>query len=157
MVGRVRELKGSEHRQDDHQSDQETKVPDSIHDECFVGCGTGRLSFDVKANQQETADTDKFPENKDLEDIPCEDKSQHREAEERQVGEESMKSTRSAEVSAISQMNFVIFKFFGQFIVHVADGKQMNASGDERHHGKHQQRQTVDVPFQCQSDIPELT
>ena len=59
-----------------------------------------------------------------------------------------MKATGTAEMATVVQVNFMVFIFFGQFVMHITNGEQMNTGGDKGHHGKHHQRQAVDIPVE---------
>ena len=67
-----------------------------------------------------------------------------------------MEAAGAAEMAAVMQMHFMIFVFFGQFVMHVDDSEDVNAAGDQRHHRKHHERQAVNVPIQRQAQPPNL-
>ena len=48
------------------------------------------------------------------------------------------------QMMAVGQRHLVIGHVV-QLVVHVADGVEMDAGGDERHHREHQHRERVDV------------
>ncbi len=128
-----------------HQTNQKTKVADTVHDERFVGSVAGRFAFGVEANEEETADTDQFPEYKDLKDVARENQSKHRKTKQRQERKEPVVTTGTMHMMAIRQMCIVIDVLFRQLFRHISHCKQVNACCDECHHRKHHQRQAVDV------------
>ena len=141
-------------RPQDHQPDEEAEVPHAVHDERLVGRGGGRFAFDVEANQEVTADTDQLPEDKHHEDVARQHQSQHREAEQREKGEEAVEPPRAMEVP-VPDVHLVVFVLFGQLIAHVAHGEEVNAGRDEGDHGEHHQGQAVDVVVDGDPQITE--
>ena len=65
--------------------------------------------------------------------LPAIDQAQHAEAEQRQVLKEAVKPAVAVQVMAVGERDFVVGHVM-QFVVHVADGIEMNARGDQRHH-----------------------
>ena len=76
--------------------------------------------------------------------LPAMHQAQHAEAEQRQVLEEAVEAAGPVQVVAVGERDFVIGDVV-QLVVHVADGVEVNARGDERHHAEHDDGQRVDV------------
>ena len=58
---------------------------------------------------------------------------EHRERKQRQILEEAMEAAAAMEMLAVGECDFVIGEVV-QLVVHVADGVDVDARGDERHH-----------------------
>ena len=74
-----------------------------------------------------------------IEDVAGDHQPQHAEAEQRQVLEEAVKAAAAVQVMAVGERHFVVGHVV-QLVVHVADGVEMDARGDERDHREHQRR-----------------
>src|SRR5580704_389015 len=96
-----RKLERSEPGPEYHQTDQETEVADSVHDEGFIGSSAGRAAFDIEADQKVTADPDQLPKDEDLENVASQHQPQHRKAKERHVGEEEVVAARTVQVPPV--------------------------------------------------------
>ena len=138
-----------------HQADNEPEVANAIHDECFVGSHVCGMAFGVKADQQKAADADQFPEHEDLENVAREDKTKHREAEERHEREETIETSRTMDVLPVTGVSGMIDVLVGQFVRHVTDGEDVDTRRDQRHHHEHQQREAVDVVINGDFQITE--
>jgi len=128
-----------------HQADQHPEVADAIDDEGLVGGGRGASSLVVEADQKPGADAHQFPEHEHHRQVPGDHDPEHREAEQRQGLEEPGKPPRPMEMVAVGERDLVVGDLV-QFVVHVARGVDVDASGDQGHHHEHQHREGVDVP-----------
>ncbi len=155
IVHRVTKAERAEECPQHHQPDQETKVPDTVHDERFVGSVAGRFAFGVEADQQIAADADQFPEDKHLENIARQDQPQHRKAEQRHKRKEAVEASGTMNVTAVRCVSRMVDVFIRQLITHVSNREQVNARGDQRHHREHHQRQAVDVVVECYFQRPK--
>ena len=87
----------------------------------------------VKADQEVRADADQLPEHEHHRDVAGDDQAQHAEAEQRQVLEEAVEAAGAVQVMAVGQRDFVVGHVV-QLVVHVADGVEVDARGDQRDH-----------------------
>ncbi len=114
------------------QAHQHPYVADPVDDERLVRRVAIDLLFVPEADEQVGTKTDQFPEDEDHEQIRRRDQAEHRETEERQIGEE----LRVARI-----------------VVHVADRVPVDQGRDERHHEKHEDAQIVDVDPQGDGEV----
>ena len=149
----LREMERAEPGPENHQPDQKAEVAHAVHDERLVGGRAGRAAFHVEADQQVTANADQLPEDEDLEDIAGEHQSEHRETEERHVGEELVIPPRPVEMSAAGRVDLVVDVVLRQFVAHVAQREDVDARGDQRDHHEHHERQAVDVVVQRDDEV----
>ena len=71
--------------------------------------------------------------------LPAMHHAQHGEAEQRQILEEAMEPAAAVQMLAVGERDFVVGHVV-QLVVHVADGVDVDARGDERHHAEHRRR-----------------
>ena len=107
------EFQRPERGEDEHDADRETPITDSVHHERFL-CGIA-CAFLVKVvpDQQVRTEAHAFPPDKHHQIVVAQDKHQHREHKEVEVGEESVEA--------------VLF-------VHVADRVNVNQETNPGHH-----------------------
>ncbi len=67
-----------------------------------------------------------------------------------------MEAAAAMQVVAVGERHRVIVDVM-QLVVHVTDGVEVDAGGDERHHRKHQHGQRVDVVADGDLQLAELT
>ena len=105
------------------QAHQHADVADPVDDERLVGRVAVDFLLVPEADQQVRADADQLPEDEDHEDVARGDQAEHREAKEREIGEEP-RITR--------------------VVVHVAHRVDVDQGRDERDHEEHDDAQIVD-------------
>ncbi len=59
------------------------------------------------------------------------------------------------QVRSVSQLHLVVDVVFGPLVIHVPDGEDVDAGGDQRDHGEHHQGQAVDVVVDRESQVAE--
>ena len=143
--GRLRDLRrgGEDGRQVDavgqveqpEDAEQEAEVADPVDDERLHRGRARRRLAPVEPDQQVGGDPDPFPAEEHLQQVVRRHQRQHREGEERQVGEEA----RLVRL-AVAPLRVV---------VHVAEGIEVHERGHRRDHDQHDRRQPVqpDRPF----------
>ena len=122
-----------------HQADDHAEVADAVDDERLVGRVRGALALDVEADQEIGADAHQFPEHEHHRQVAGDHQPQHAEAEQRQVLEEAVEPAAAVQVMAVGERDLVVDHVV-QLVVHVADGVEVDARGDQRDHAEHQRR-----------------
>ena len=79
--------------------------------------------------------------------------AQHLKREQRQVLEEAVEPAAAVQVLAVGERDFVVGHVV-QLVVHVADGVDVDARGDQRHHAEHRDGQRVDVVADRELQLP---
>ena len=120
----LREVEGTEGGPEDAEPHQHPHVADPVDDEGLVRRVAVRLVLVPEADQEVRANPDQLPEDEDHEDVRRSHEPEHREAEEREIREESR---------------------IPRVVVHVAHGIDVDERRDERDHQEHDGRQVVDV------------
>ena len=126
-----RELERAELEEDQREADRERQIGDAVDDERLDRGGAGGRAVIPVADQQVGAQADTFPAEEQLRQIVGGHQHQHREGEQRQIGEEPV--ARAG------------------LVRHVADRIDMDQHRDERHHRHHDRRQRVVA--QCPVDV----
>ncbi len=130
--------------QNRHQADEHAEVAHAVDDERLVGRGAGAVPLDVKADQEIRANAHQLPEHEHHRQVAGDANAQHREREQRKVLEEAVEPAAAVQVLAVGERHFMVDHVV-QLVVHVADGVDMNARGDQRDHAEHRNGQRVDV------------
>ena len=115
-----------------HDTENESPVTDSIGDECLLGGWRGLIFVEIKPNQQVGAQADTFPTDKHQEEVVGEHQREHREHEQIQVCKEPV-------VTAIA--------------MHVTGGKNVNQQTDE----SDKQRINATEPIHGQTEVRAKT
>ena len=115
------------------------------------------MAFDIETDQEIRTDTDQFPEHKHHRHIARNHHAEHAETEQRQILEKAIKTAAAVEVLAVGQRNLVVDKILVQFIVHVTQGVEVHARGNQGHHAEHHHRDGVDVVANRELQVAKLT
>ena len=112
-------------------AEQKAEIADAVHDERLHRGGVGAGFLVVEADQQVGGEAHPFPAEEHLQKVVGRHQHQHREGEERQIGEEP------------GAVGFVL----GPVVVmgHVAQRIQVDERGHGRHHDQHDRGQPVDA------------
>ena len=131
---RENRIKSDRTRQHEHQKNTkcEAEIADAVDDKGLHGSGHGRRLFEPEADQQIGGQPHAFPAKEHLDQIVGCHQHQHRESEQRQIGEE----TRTRGI-----------------LVHVSDRIQMHQSRNRIDHHQHNRRQRINAqgPFDRES------
>ena len=150
----VAKVERAERRPEGHQADEHAEVADTVHDECLVGGRAGAVPFDVEADQEVRANADQLPKHERHREVAGEADAEHRERKQRQVLEEAVESAAAVQVLAVCQF-YLVVGVVVQLIVHVAEGVNMHARGDQRHHAKHDEGERIDVVADREREFAE--
>ncbi len=104
-------------------------MPKPIEDRGLYSRGARGTRFVPESDQQEGAQSDQFPAEQDMQKRPAQHQREHRKAEQRQIGEESLEA---------------------YILAHAADAEHMDEHRNERDHREHGERQAVDIQTQIQ-------
>ena len=119
-----RDRDGSEDEEGTEDSEAEAEVADAVDDERLERRGIGRRLVVPEADQQVGSETHTFPAEEHLHQAVGRHQHQHREAEQRQIGEEP----RLARV-----------------LLHIAPAVEVDEARDGRHDDQHHRGQAVDA------------
>ncbi len=136
-VGRIkyfREIERAKLPEDQKDGERKSEVANAIDDKCLVASGSSELLGEVEPDQQIAAQPHAFPADEQQQVILRQDQHQHEKHEEVQVGEEAV-------VAA--------------FMLHVADGVDVNQRPHARHHHQHDGSEAVHC--EIDSDIQRST
>ena len=119
-----RDRDGAEHQEGGEDAEREAEIADPVDDEGLERRGVGRGLVVPEADQQVGSEADALPAEEHLDEIVRRHQHQHREGEERQIGEEA-----------------------GLAVVlrHIAPGVEVDERRDGRHHHQHHRGQSVDA------------
>ena len=109
-------LRLGKHGEHDHDRRHEQRVADAVGHEGLLRSVARRLLLDVEADQEVRAQADQFPEDEQDQDVVRDAEAEHREREQRQVGEEARVAL---------------------FAVHVRRRVEVDERRHERHHDEH--------------------
>ena len=117
LVENSLEIDAAERPEDEHDSQGESEIANTIDDECLLAGIGGALLAEVETDEQIGTEPDAFPTHKHQEEIVGENQHQHREHEEIQISEETVVAL---------------------FMRHVASGvnvdEKADSGDDENHH-----------------------
>ena len=111
-IDRVTKSEDSEIGPNHHQTNQKTKVTNTVHDKRFVGRVTGRLALGIKSNQQKAANTDKLPKHKHLKNVTRQHQAEHGKAKQGQKRKKPVEASRTMNMMPIGKMSMMIHIFF---------------------------------------------
>jgi hypothetical protein len=112
-----------EQREDREDAEREAEIADAVDDKGLDRSVAGGRLVIPEADQEIGGEADAFPAKEKLEEIIGGHQREHREGEEREIGEEA----RAVRI-----------------LLHVADGIEMNEARDGGHHHQHHYGQRVD-------------
>ena len=114
------------------ETDQEANVADAVRQEGFDGGRGCRLTLEPEPNQEVRAETDGFPEDEQDQQVVRHHEHDHREDEQRQIGEEPPKAG---------------------IVVHVSNGINVDHERNARHHEQHDEREGVHAQRNVQREV----
>lgn len=141
----VAKVQRSQRSPEGHQPDEQADVANPIDDECLVCRRRSTRALEREADQKPRTDTDQLPEDENHRQISSDHDPQHAETKQREPLEKSRIPPGAMQVPSRRQRDLMI-RDVVEFVLHVADGIDVGARCDERHHHKQQHGQAVDVP-----------
>ncbi len=119
----LREIERSELADDQEHGQRKAEVADAVDDECLVARGGRELLSEIESDQQVAAQSHAFPADEQQQVILRQHQHQHEEHEQVQVREEAV---------------------IASFVLHVADGVNMDQRADAGDHHQHDGGEPVD-------------
>ncbi len=129
---------------DRHQADKHAEIAHAVDDKGLVGRVGRATAFVPETDQQIGADAHQFPKHEHHGHVAGDHQSQHAETEQRKALEEAAEAAAAPHRLTVGQRREHV-EHLGKLAVHVADGINVDARGNQRNHAEHGQRQPIDV------------